>query len=84
MYKYVFSAMSTASPISGRQLSEVVMLPELKGQFTLQKKLGQDPLINTRFKRRTFAGSNANQKNLLFSFICIRVGTFKVRRLKRA
>ena len=30
------------------------------------------------------AESNANEKNLLFSLICIRFGTCKVRRLKRA
>ena len=32
----------------------------------------------------TCAKSNANEKNLLFSLICIRFGTCKVRRLKRA
>ena len=32
----------------------------------------------------TCAESNANEKNLLFSLICIRFGTCKVRRLKRA
>ena len=32
----------------------------------------------------TCAESNANEKNLLFSLICIRFGTGKVRRLKRA
>ena len=32
----------------------------------------------------TYAESNANEKNLLFSLICIRFGTCKVRRLKRA
>ena len=30
------------------------------------------------------AECNANEKNLLFSLICIRFGTCKVRRLKRA
>ena len=30
------------------------------------------------------AESNANEKNLLFSLICIRFGTCKVRRLNRA
>ena len=38
-----------------------------------------------RLKRRTFiAESNANEKNLLFSLICIRFGTWKFLRLKRA
>ena len=32
----------------------------------------------------TCAESNANEKNLLFSLICIRFGTCKVRRLNRA
>ena len=32
----------------------------------------------------TCAESNANEENLLFSLICIRFGTCKVRRLKRA
>ena len=32
----------------------------------------------------TCAESNANEKNLLFSLICIGFGTCKVRRLKRA
>ena len=32
----------------------------------------------------TYAESNANEKNLLFSLICIRFGTCKVRRLNRA
>ena len=32
----------------------------------------------------TCAESNANEKNLLFSLICIRFGTCEVRRLNRA
>ena len=32
----------------------------------------------------TFAESNANEQNLLFSLICTRFGACKVRRLKRA
>ena len=58
--------------------SNLVLVLESKGPYLL-RALGPVQTLNF-----TCAESNENKKNLLFSLICIRFGTCKVRRLNRA
>ena len=71
------------SDISGAHLVMIKeeKLCELHVKYTIFFSLFLGPVQTSNF---TCAESNANDKNIFFSLICIRFGTCKVRRLNRA